>query len=131
MAHDKVVVVLVGYVPAANPKVGVAMFGTMGVKLPELTVLPHRLYTVIGPVVAPAGTRTLMEVALLDKIVAFFPPVKTTESGLLKVVPEITTVAVPTFPLVGVNPETTDPGLIVAVEALRVPAQPNSSVQAT
>ena len=85
----------------------------------------------IGPAVAPTGTRTLIEIELLERMVPFLPPVNTTESGLLKEVPEITTVVWPTFPLVGLKEEITVPGLMAAVEALLVPAQPNASVQAT
>ena len=100
----KYVPFMVTVVPA-SPKAGVNEVIVGGgvaetVKLEELkTDVPFE--TLMGPVVAFAGTVTVMDVAVDDAIVAGVP-LKDTESGVVKFVPVIVTVA-PVKPEVGVN----------------------------
>ena len=77
------------------------------VKLEELVPVCPDTVTAIGPVVAPAGTVTVREVAELAEGVEAATPLKVTEllaAVALKLVPEMVT-DVPTGPLVGTKPE--------------------------
>jgi len=70
------------------------------VKLVALVADPAAVEIVIGPVFAPSGTVTEMEVSALAVIVPAAPPVKVTPVEFAREVPMIVTV-LPTIPLVG------------------------------
>ena len=131
---EKCVPVMVTLVPTGptfglNPVI-VVVDGVAGNrKLPLLVTVPFGLVTLIGPVVAPAGTPTLSEVAVATPIVAVInvePDVKLTVLLAivgLKFVPVIVTFA-PTGPIVGVNPVMVGAGGAVVTEKLAPVAVP-------
>lgn len=73
-------------------------------KLAALVAVPCGVTTVIFPVVAPAGTVALTEIAEsgVNDVAAL--PLNETAEALVRFVPDIVT-TVPTGPLAGVNPE--------------------------
>src|SRR5437773_3478413 len=71
------------------------------VKLPALLAVPPEVVTLIGPLVAPAGTVTVIAVAELTVKLALVP-LNSTAVAPVKFVPLIVTV-VPTDPLAGVT----------------------------
>ena len=117
--------------PPAGLKVGVAIEGTVGVKLETVASEPHLENKVNGPVVAPIGTKTVTEVDVFPVIKAITFPENLTESVLERLVPEITTSSNPTAPLLGENPETVGFGKTVAVTLVLKLEHPEPSIQAT
>jgi hypothetical protein len=82
-------------------RVAVAGGGLATVKVPALVAVPLGVVTLIGPVVAPAGTVAWIAVAELTTKLAL-TPLKATAVAPVKFVPLIATL-VPTGPLVGVK----------------------------
>src|SRR5258706_10147105 len=91
------------------------------VKAPLLLAVPPGVVTLIGPVVAPAGTVAVIEVAELTVKVAP-TPLTVTALAPVKLVPVIVTL-VPTGPLVGAKLVMVG-GLAVTVKALLLVAGP-------
>src|SRR6266446_2846969 len=83
------------------------------VKLPALLAVPPGVVTLIGPLVAPAGTVAVMVVAEPTVKLALVP-LNSTAVAPVKLAPLIVTL-VPTGPLVGVKLETVG-GLVVTVK---------------
>ena len=88
----------------ASPLVGVKllMTGTSTVKLAALVPVPLGVVTLREPVVAPAGTLTVIWVSELTTKPEAAVPLKRTADACKKLVPVITTLA-PNSPLVGVK----------------------------
>jgi hypothetical protein len=105
VAPVRFVPVMVTEVPT-GPEVGVneVIVGTEAaptVKFVPLSAVPLAVVTLMGPVVAPAGTVVTICVALFDVIVAVVP-LNFTEVAPVRFVPVMVT-EVPTGPEVGVN----------------------------
>ena len=105
VAPVKFVPVMVTWVPT-GPELGVnkVIVGTEAVptvKFVALSAVPLAVVTLMGPVVAPAGTVVTICVALFDVIVAVVP-LNFTEVAPVRFVPMMVT-GVPTGPEVGVN----------------------------
>src|SRR5256885_3254602 len=96
------------------------------VKLLALLAVPAEVVTLIGPVVAPAGTAAVMVVAEPTVKVAFVP-LNSTAVAPVKLVPLMVTL-VPTGPLVGVKLETVggvvllNTVTVTGAEVVRLPA---------
>jgi len=105
LAPVKLVPLIVTLVPT-GPLLGVKLEivgGLMTVKLPELLAVPSAVVTLIGPLVAPAGTVAVIAVAEFTAKLALVP-LNSTALAPVKLVPLIVTL-VPTGPLVGVKLE--------------------------
>jgi hypothetical protein len=105
VAPVRFVPVMITEVPT-GPELGVneVMVGTEAVptvKFVALSAVPLAVVTLMGPVVAPAGTVVTICVALFDVIVAVVP-LNFTEVAPVRFVPVMVT-GVPTGPEVGVN----------------------------
>jgi hypothetical protein len=105
-----------------TPLVGVKpeiVGGGITVKLDPLVADCPPTVTLIGPVVAPAGTTATRDVAVALVTLAATPlkPTVFAEAVVLKLAPEIVT-WVPTPPLVGVNPDIVGGGTTVKFDAL-------------
>src|SRR5439155_16576584 len=91
---------------ATGPLAGVELEivrGLTTVKLPALLAVPPEVVTLIGPLVAPAGTVAVIAVAGLTVKLALVP-LNRTALASVKLVPLIVTL-VPTGPLAGVKLE--------------------------
>src|SRR5256885_13275473 len=93
-------VTLVPTGPLAGVKL-VMVGGLITVKLPALFAVPPEVVTLIGPLVAPAGTVAVIAVAELTVKLALVP-LNSTALAPVKFVPLIVTL-VPTGPLAGVK----------------------------
>ena len=91
--------------------------GTM--KLAALVAVPSAVVTVIGPVVAPAGTVARICVVEFNVNVAF-TPLNRTAVGAMKLVPSIVT-CVPTGPVIGEKEEIV--GVAFAVPPIKNPPE--------
>src|SRR5256712_4387866 len=90
--------------------------GLMTVKLPALLAVPAEVVTLIGPLVAPAGTVAVIVVAEPTVKLALVP-LNSTALAPVKLVPLIETL-VPAGPLIGVKLETVGgAGLLSTVTA--------------
>ena len=108
----KFVPVIVTDVPTGpNSGVNEVIVGALTVKLVALVRCPATVYTWIGPVVAPAGTTAVTEVALAVVGVTRLEVLKRTLVGAVVKVPLIVTVE-PTKPLAGEKVGT--PGQVAA-----------------
>lgn len=87
------------------------------VKLDELFTVTPLAVTVISPVVAPAGTVVVMEVAV-EAVTVALVPFMVTAGDAPKLVPVMITFA-PTAPLAGLNPVMVGAGKTVKFEALK------------
>jgi len=117
-----VVPVMVTVVPT-NPEVGVKLVitgGPMTVKLVALTPVPLGAETLTGPVVAPAGTIAVIDVAETTVNVVDGVVLNVTAVAPRKLVPVMVTV-VPTVPDVGVNLVTVGAGTVKLVLDVPVP----------
>jgi hypothetical protein len=127
----KFVPVIVTDVPTGpNSGVNEVIVGAFTVKLVALVRCPATVYTWIGPVVAPAGTTAVTEVALEVVGVTRLEVLKRTWVGAVVKVPLIVTVE-PTKPLAGEKVGT--PGQVVAavVEYVKAAESPLALVTTT
>jgi hypothetical protein len=106
--------------PSGGEKLAI-VGGLITVKLDALVAVPPTVVTLIGPVVAPAGTAVEIVVAEVTENAAAVP-LNATAVAPVKSVP-VTVTLVPAGPLVGVNPEIDGPTTTVKLAALvAVPA---------
>jgi hypothetical protein len=121
VAPVRFVPVIVTTVPT-GPLVGVKLVmvgvGTVTINEDVLVAEPLDVVTVICPVAAPAGTVTMICVAVLEVIVPFTPPPKRTAVAPVRFVPVIVTDE-PAEPLTGVKPVMVGTGVTVPIVKLR------------
>jgi hypothetical protein len=129
VAPVRFVPVIVTLVPT-GPLVGVndVIVGVpVTVKFVALVAVPAAAMTVMGPVVAPAGTIAVTDVAVFAENVADVP-LNLTDVTPLRFVPVMTTL-VPTAPLVGANDVIV--GAVVTVKFVALSAVPTPVVTCT